>query len=40
MENGRLERTVCLHQVLLKMGKKCANVFDMLKAASGEQTVE
>jgi hypothetical protein len=39
LENGRLERTVCLHQILLKLGKDDTESFEMLKVAFGEQVM-
>jgi hypothetical protein len=42
-ENGRLERTVCLHQILLSVGAKCCTNFQNVKSSflrreSGKKT--
>jgi hypothetical protein len=38
LENGRLERTACLHQILLKRGENATETIKILKVAFGEQT--
>jgi hypothetical protein len=37
LENGRLEKTACLHQIFLKLVKDATESFEMLKVAFGEQ---
>ena len=39
LENGRVERTVCLQQIFFQGGEKCYTNFQLLKAAFGEQTM-
>jgi hypothetical protein len=39
LENGRLEMTVCLHQILCYTEQNSTETFKTLKVAFGEQTV-
>jgi hypothetical protein len=38
-KNGRFQKTMCVHQVLLQTGKNCHRNSEMLKLATGDETM-